>query len=74
MHSLRKDLQGGVPEGCQVGYGPRLTGLIGELSGAQCSSRNAVKEFCQSVLVLRSAMEGSSGAWIAYLKRSFPTM
>ena len=42
--------KGVVPEGCQVGYGPRLTGLIGELSGAQRSSRSAVKEFCQSVL------------------------
>jgi transposase len=42
--------KGVVPEGFQVGYGPRFTGLIGELSGGQRSSRSAVKEFCQSVL------------------------
>ena len=42
--------KGVVPEGFQVGYGPRLTGLIGELSASQRSSRSAVKEFCQSVL------------------------
>ena len=41
------------PKTCECGgqgYGPRLTGLIGELSGGQRSSRSAVKEFCQSVL------------------------
>ena len=37
------------PEAC-AGYGPRLTALIGELSGSQRSSRSAVQEFCQSVL------------------------
>ena len=42
--------KGVVPEGFQVGYGPRFTGLIGELSASQRSSRSAVKEFCQSVL------------------------
>ena len=42
--------KGIAPDGFQVGYGPRLTGLIGELSGSQRSSRSAVKEFCQSVL------------------------
>ncbi len=45
-----KTCKGVVPEGFQVGYGPRLTGLIGELSASQRSSRSAVKEFCQSVL------------------------
>jgi len=39
-----------VPEGFQVGYGPRFTALVGELSGSQRSSRSAVKELCQSVL------------------------
>ena len=41
------------PKTCECGgqgFGPRLTGLIGELSGGQRSSRSAVKEFCQSVL------------------------
>ena len=42
--------KGVAPEGFQVGYGPRLTGLIGELSGSQRGSRSAVKAFCQSVL------------------------
>ncbi len=42
--------KGVAPEGFGVGYGPRFTGLIGELSGSQRSSRSAVKEFCQSVL------------------------
>jgi len=42
--------KGVVPEGSQVGYGPRFTGLIGELSASQRSSRSAVEEFCQSVL------------------------
>ena len=42
--------KGVVPEGFRVGYGVRLTGLIGELSASQRSSRSAVKEFCQSVL------------------------
>jgi len=42
--------KGGIPKGFQVGYGSRLTGLIGELSASQRSSRSAVKEFCQSVL------------------------
>ena len=33
-----------------AGQGPRLTALIGELSGSQRGSRSAVQEFCQSVL------------------------
>jgi transposase len=37
------------PEAC-AGYGPRLTALIGELSGPQRDSRSAVREFCASVL------------------------
>jgi transposase len=37
------------PEAC-AGYGPRLTALIGELSGPQRGSRSAVQEFCASVL------------------------
>lgn len=42
--------RGVIPEGFQVGYGPRLTALVGELSSSQRSSRSAVKEFLQSVL------------------------
>ena len=34
----------------RYGYGPRLTALIGELSGPQRDSRSAVQEFCTSVL------------------------
>jgi len=48
--ACRRISKGVAPEGFQVGYGPRLTGLIGELSGSQRGSRSAVKEFCQSVL------------------------
>jgi transposase len=39
-----------VPEEYRYGYGPRLTALIGELSGGQRDSRTAVQEFCTSVL------------------------
>lgn len=42
--------KGSVPEGFTTGYGARLTALVGELSGAQRSSRRAVKDFCQSLL------------------------
>lgn len=44
-----KICRGTVPEGFQVGYGERLTALIGELSGCQRSSRRSVKEFIESV-------------------------
>jgi transposase len=39
-----------VPPEALSGYGPRLTALIGELSGSQRDSRSAVQEFCTSVL------------------------
>jgi len=39
-----------VPTAAPCGYGPRLTALIGELSGSQRDSRSMVQEFCQSVL------------------------
>jgi transposase len=39
-----------LPEEYRYGYGPRLTALIGELSGGQRDSRTAVQEFCSSVL------------------------
>ena len=39
-----------LPEAHRYGYGPRLTALIGELSGGQRDSRTAVQEFCASVL------------------------
>jgi transposase len=39
-----------VPPEASSGYGPRLTALIGELSGPQRDSRSAVQEFCASVL------------------------
>jgi transposase len=42
--------KGSVPEGFETGYGPRFTGLIGELSGSQRCSRRAVKDLCQSLL------------------------
>jgi transposase len=39
-----------LPEEPRYGYGPRLTALIGELSGPQRDSRSAVQELCSSVL------------------------
>jgi transposase len=39
-----------VPPEASAGQGPRLTALIGELSGSQRGSRSAVQEFCASVL------------------------
>jgi transposase len=39
-----------LPAADHYGYGPRLTALIGELSGPQRDSRSAVQEFCASVL------------------------
>ena len=42
-----------LPEEHRYGYGPRLTALIGELSGGQRDSRSAVQEFCTSVLGVR---------------------
>jgi transposase len=43
-------LKAPLPEEYRYGYGPRLTALIGELSGGQRDSRTAVQEFCASVL------------------------
>jgi transposase len=39
-----------LPPEVAAGQGPRLTALIGELSGSQRDSRSAVQEFCASVL------------------------
>jgi transposase len=39
-----------APPAVAAGHGPRLTALIGELSGSQRDSRSTVQEFCQSVL------------------------
>lgn len=39
-----------IPAGYRYGYGPRLTALIGELSGSQRNSHSMVQEFCMSVL------------------------
>jgi transposase len=39
-----------LPAAYRYGYGPRLTALIGELSGPQRSSRSTVQAFCASVL------------------------
>lgn len=42
--------RGKVPEGFEVGYGERLTALVGELSGNMRCSRRSVKAFLDSVL------------------------
>jgi transposase len=46
-------LKAELPAEYRYGYGPRLTALIGELSGGQRDSRSAVQEFCTSVLGVR---------------------
>ena len=46
----RRFLKAELPTEYRYGYGPRLTALIGELSGPQRASRSAVQEFCASVL------------------------
>lgn len=43
-------LKAELPAEYRYGYGPRLTALIGELSGGQRDSRSTVQEFCTSVL------------------------
>jgi transposase len=43
-------LKAPLPKEYRYGYGPRLTALIGELSGPQRDSRSTVQEFCMSVL------------------------
>ncbi len=43
-------LKAPLSEEHRYGYGPRLTALIGELSGSQRGSRSMVQEFCTSVL------------------------
>jgi transposase len=43
-------LKAELPAKYRYGYGPRLTALIGELSGNQRGSRSMVQEFCTSVL------------------------
>ena len=55
------------PAKYRYGYGPRLTALIGELSGSQRNSRSAVQEFCRSVLggasVVARFNAPSIGSW-----------
>jgi transposase len=43
-------LKAELPAEHRYGYGPRLTALLGGLSGGQRDSRTAVQEFCVSVL------------------------
>jgi len=45
-------LKAQVPSVNQAGYGPRLTALIGELSGMHRTSRRLIQDFCRSVLHL----------------------
>jgi len=45
-------LKADVPGQYATGYGPRLSGLIGELSGMHGTSRRLVQNFCHSVLHL----------------------
>src|SRR5688572_31039123 len=43
-------LKAEVPSGFHTGYGPRLSALIGELSGMHGTSRRLIQDFCHSVL------------------------
>jgi transposase len=57
LHEVRcpqcgRRIKAPLPEEYRYGYGPRVTALIGELSGGQRDSRTAVQEFCTSVLGL----------------------
>ena len=45
-----KLIKANVPKGCETGFGPRLTALIGNMAGNQSNSRSSVMEFCSSVL------------------------
>ena len=45
-----------LPREQQTGYGPRLTALIGELTGMHRTSRRLVQDFCQSVLGIPIAL------------------
>src|SRR5437867_1578306 len=45
-------LKADIPSPHTTGYGPRLTALIGELSGMHRNSRRLVQDFCHSVLPL----------------------
>jgi transposase len=43
-------LKAEVPSGFHTGYGPRLSALVGELSGMHGTSRRLIQDFCHSVL------------------------
>jgi transposase len=43
-------LKAQVPNGFESGYGPRLSALIGELSGMHGTSHRFIQDFCHSVL------------------------
>jgi transposase len=43
-------LKADVPSESATGYGPRLSGLMGELSGMHGTSRRLIQDFCHSVL------------------------
>ncbi len=45
-----RELKAQVPREHQAGYGPRLSAVIGELTGIHRTSRRLVQDFCQSVL------------------------
>ena len=45
-----KTVKATVPLEFSIGYGPRLSAIISELSGSHGASRETVQDFCQSVL------------------------
>jgi len=48
--------KGVIPSEHRTGYGPRLTALIGEMSGIQGGSRRSIQDFCSSVLGFRISL------------------
>jgi len=45
-----KTVKATLPKEHRTGYGPRLSSLIGDITGIQGNSRTTVQEFCRSVL------------------------
>lgn len=63
-----------VPSPYATGYGPRLSGLIGELSGMHGTSRRLIQNFCHSVLHIPISLGAIQRSSTGFPVRSCPTM
>jgi transposase len=61
-----------VPSQQGSGYGPWLTGFVGEIAGIVGASRSAVQNLCASVLRIALSKGRFSRWWIGSLRRSCP--